>query len=143
MKTLEKTNPSNESQSLESLVENFWKNDDLVDQLAKTEPTVNIIDKNGVYKLKVSAPGFKKKDFKVAVEDETLIISAATSAEKKEEKENYVRKEFSASSFVRSFRLPDSISLGHIKANYKGGLLNITINKSNLDKKEVKEIKIR
>lgn len=142
MKTLEKTNPSNQSQSLESLVEDFWKNDDLVNSV-KVEPTVNIIDKNGVYKVKVSAPGFKKKDFKVAVEDGSLIISAENSAEKKEEKENYVRKEFSASSFVRSFRLPDSISLGHIKANYKGGLLNITINKSNLDKKEVKEIKIR
>ncbi|MDR6697945.1 HSP20 family protein [Chryseobacterium ginsenosidimutans] len=103
----------------------------------------NIIDKNGVYKIKVSAPGFKKKDFKVSVEDGSLIISAETGAEKKEEKENYVRKEFSASSFVRSFRLPDSISLGHIKANYKGGLLNITISKTNLDKKEVKEIKIR
>jgi len=143
MKALEKTNPSNGSQSLESLIEDFWKNDDLVNQSVKEEPTVNIIDKNGVYKVKVSAPGFKKKDFKVAVEDGSLIISAETSAEKKEEKENYVRKEFSTSSFVRSFHLPDSISLGHIKANYKGGLLNITINKSNLDKKEVKEIKIR
>ncbi|MCS3869378.1 HSP20 family protein [Chryseobacterium ginsenosidimutans] len=143
MKTLEKTNPANQSQSLESLVEDFWKNDNIVNQSVKAEPTVNIIDKNGIYKLKVSAPGFKKKDFKVAVEDGALIISAETSAEKKEEKENYVRKEFSASSFARSFRLPDNITLGHIKANYKGGLLNITINKTNLDKKEVKEIKIR
>ncbi|MDF2553579.1 MAG: heat-shock protein Hsp20 [Chryseobacterium sp.] len=143
MKTLEKTNPTNQSQLLESLVEDFWKNDDLVNQSVKVEPTVNIVDKNGVYKIKVSAPGFKKKDFHVAVEDGSLIISAETSAEKKEEKENYVRKEFSASSFVRSFRLPENITLGHIKANYKNGLLNITISKTNLDKKEVKEIKIR
>jgi HSP20 family protein len=143
MKTLEKTNQTNQAQSLESLVEDFWKNDDVVNQLVKAEPTVNIIDKNGVYKIKVSAPGFKKKDFKVAVEDGSLIISAETNAEKKEEKKSYVRKEFSASSFARSFHLPDNITLGHIKANYKSGLLNITINKNNLDKKEVKEIKIR
>ncbi|MET3537159.1 Hsp20/alpha crystallin family protein [Chryseobacterium limigenitum] len=142
MKTLETPNQIAQS-PLATTIEDFWNKEGFLSESAKMEPTVNIIDKNGIYKLKVSAPGFKKKDFKVAVEDGSLIISAETSAEKKEEKENYVRKEFSASSFTRSFRLPDNITLGHIKANYKGGLLNITINKTNLDKKEVKEIKIR
>ncbi|PTT41544.1 heat-shock protein Hsp20 [Chryseobacterium sp. HMWF028] len=142
MKTLEK--PSHTTQSLlATTIEDFWNKDGFLNESLKMEPTVNIIDKNGLYKLKVSVPGFKKKDFKVTVEDGSLIISAETSVEKKEEKANYVRKEFAASSFSRSFRLPDNITLGHIKANYKGGLLNITINKTNLDKKEVKEIKIR
>lgn len=139
MKTLEKTNQS----SLANVIEDFWNKDGFLDESMKMEPTINIIDRNGVYKLKVSAPGFKKKDFKVAVENGSLIISAEKSVEKKEEKENFVRKEFSATSFSRSFRLPENITLGHIKANYKNGLLNIAISKTNLDKKEVKEIKIR
>ena len=67
MKTLEKTNPTNQSQSLESLVEDFWKGDGVVNQLVKSESAVNIIDKNGIYKMKVSAPGFKKKDFKLGI----------------------------------------------------------------------------
>lgn len=139
MKTLEKTTQS----SMTRVIEEFWNKDGFLDESMKMEPTINIIDRNGVYKVRVSAPGFKKKDFKVAVEDGSLIISAEKRIEKKEEKENFVRKEFSASSFSRSFHLPDNITLGHIKANYKNGLLNITISKTNLDKREVKEIKIR
>lgn len=139
MKTLAKTTQS----PMARVIEDFWNKDGFLDESMKMEPTINIIDRNGVYKVRVSAPGFKKKDFKVAVEDGSLIISAEKNEEKKEEKENFVRKEFSASSFSRSFRLPENITLGHIKANYKNGLLNITISKTNLDKREVKEIKIR
>ncbi|HCN48107.1 MAG TPA: heat-shock protein Hsp20 [Chryseobacterium sp.] len=139
MKTLEKTTQS----PMARVIEEFWNKDGFLDESMKMEPTINIIDRNGVYKVRVSAPGFKKKDFKVAVEDGSLIISAEKRIEKKEEKENFVRKEFSASSFSRSFHLPENITLGHIKANYKNGLLNITISKTNLDKREVKEIKIR
>ncbi|EJL71615.1 Hsp20/alpha crystallin family protein [Chryseobacterium populi] len=139
MKTLEKTSQSPTAR----VIEEFWNKDGFLDESMKMEPSINIIDRNGVYKIKVSAPGFKKKDFKVAVEDGSLIISAEKSIEKKEEKENFVRKEFSAFSFSRSFRLPENITLGHIKSNYKNGLLNITISKTNLDKREVKEIKIR
>lgn len=139
MKTLEKSTQS----SMDRVIEDFWNKDGFLDESMQMEPTINIIDSNGVYKVKVSAPGFKKKDFKVAVEDGSLIISAEKSEEKKEEQRNFVRKEFSASSFSRSFRLPENVTLGDIKANYKNGLLNITIIKTNLDKREVKEIKIR
>lgn len=138
MKTLEK----NTQAPMTSVIEDFWNKDRFLDESMKMEPTINIIDRNGVYKVRVSAPGFRKKDLKVAVEDGSLIISAEKTMEKKEEKENFVRKEFSATSFSRSFHLPENITLGHIKANYKNGLLNITISKTNLDKREVKEIKI-
>ncbi|MEI2272986.1 Hsp20/alpha crystallin family protein [Sphingobacterium sp. ML3W] len=129
--------------SLVSQIEDFWSKDELTGALKKKEPTINIIEKNGVYKLRVLAPGFKKRDFRVAVEDRSLIISAEHSVEKKEENENYVRKEFSANSFSRSFHLPDNVTLDNIKATYKDGLLNITINKTNPEEQEVKDIKVR
>lgn len=141
MKTLEKINPLT---SLKSIIEDFWNTDGFFHQpiFANNYPTVNILDKNGTYEVKVSAPGFKKEDFKVAVENGLLTITAETSAEKKEEKENYVRKEFSTSSFSRSFRMPDNITQDQIKANYEDGLLNINIAKADSDKTEIKEIKI-
>jgi len=129
--------------SLVSQIEDFWSKDELTGALEKMEPTINIIEKNGVYKLRVSAPGFKKRDFRVIVEGQSLIISAEHSVEKKEENENYVRKEFSANSFSRSFHLPDNVTLDNIKATYKDGLLNITINKTNPEEQEVKDIKVR
>lgn len=131
--------------SLKSLIENFWTADGFLGQpifANNTYPTVNIIDKNSTYELTVSAPGFKKGDFKIENEDGLLTITAKTSTENKEEKENYLRKEFSTSSFSRSFRLPDNITEDQIKANYEDGLLRIHITKNAAKRKEVQEIKI-
>jgi len=142
MKTTE-TNSKTKQSSLGSTIENFWTKDESSIQLDKMEPTINIIEKNGVYKIKVLAPGFKRKDFNLTIQGRDLIISAEHNTEKKEEYENYLRKEFSTSSFSRSFHLPDDITLNQIKANYKDGLLHITIKKKVLENQEIKEIKIR
>ncbi|MBW8362672.1 MAG: Hsp20/alpha crystallin family protein [Kaistella sp.] len=142
MKTLEKINPF---PSFKSLIEDFWNADGFPNPslLGKSMyPTVNIIDKDDTYELTVSAPGFKKDDFKVAIDNGLLTISAETSSETKEEKKNYLRKEFSTSSFTRSFRLPDNITDEQIKANYQDGILNIGMHKLPSEKKEIKEIKI-
>lgn len=142
MKTLEKINTI---PSLKSIIEDFWNIDGFLTNSIFANnmyPTVNIIDKDGTYELKISAPGFKKEDFKLASENGLLTISAETSSENKEEQENYLRKEFSISSFSRSFRLPENITEDQIKANYQDGLLSIHIAKNNLEKKQIKEIKI-
>jgi HSP20 family protein len=90
MKTLEKTTQS----SMTRVIEDFWNKDGFLDESMKMEPTINIIDRNGVYKVRVSAPGFKKKDFKVAVEDGSLIISAEKRIEKKKKRKILSEKSF-------------------------------------------------
>lgn len=142
MKTTE-TNSKTKQSSLGSTIEDFRTKVESSTQLDKMKPTINIIEKNGAYKIKVLAPGFKRKDFKLTIQGRDLIISAKHNTEKKDEYENYLRKEFSTSSFLRSFHLPDNITLNQIKANYKDGLLHITIKKNALENQEVKEIKIR
>ena len=129
MKTTETSGQAVQS-SLGSILKDFWAKDELNGHFDKIEPTINIIESNVVYKIKVSAPGLRKKDFNVVVQGRELIISAEHSTEKEQKNENYVRKEFSASSFSRSFHLPDNISLNQIKANYKDGLLNIIIKRA-------------
>lgn len=142
MKTTE-TCSKTKQPSLGSTIEDFWTKDGSSIHLDKMKPTINIIEKNGVYKIKVLAPGFKRKDFNLTIQGRDLIISAEHNTEKKEEHENYLRKEFYSSSFSRSFHLPDNITLNQIKANYKDGLLHIAIKKNALENQEVKEIKIR
>ncbi len=142
MKTAE-TSSKTKQPSLGSTIEDFWTKDGSSIQLDEMKPTINIMEKNGVYKIKVLAPGFRRKDFNLTIQGHDLIISAEHNTEKKEEYENYLRKEFSTSSFSRSFHLPDDITLNQIKANYKDGLLNVAIKKNTLEKQEIKEIKIR
>lgn len=105
-------------------------------------PAVNISEGEKEYTIEVAAPGLKKDDLKVEMEDNVLTISF----EKKEEKENkdshYVRKEFSYNSFSRSFILPDNVNSEKIEASHKDGILYIRVPKPEEPKKITKQIKV-
>jgi HSP20 family protein len=90
----------------------------------------------------VSAPGFKKEDFKVTTNNGMLKISAETSSEHEEEKDDYTRKEFSRSSFSRSFSLPENIAEDEVKASYNDGLLSVTLKKTGATEKQAKQVKV-
>lgn len=137
---------SNGFPSLRSMMEDFWNTERFFDKplfSAETLPAVNIRETKNLYKVDVSAPGFKKDEFKITTEDGLLTISAETSAEKNEEKENYTRKEFSSSSFTRTFNLPDNIVEDNITANYQDGLLKIELKKSDKKLAPKKEVKVK
>lgn len=104
-------------------------------------PAVNISENKTNFVLEFAIPGFKKDDFKISVEKDSLKISSAGRDENKpdldaQEKINYTRREFNFSKFERTFKLPETINTEEIKANYENGILKIE-----LPKVEVKEIK--
>lgn len=138
MKTL-----AQKQSAVKLLTEEFWSKNEIVNQSAKIEHSVNIIDKNGNYKIQVNAPGFKKDDFKIKIENGVLNIQAYTSDKKEEIKKNYVRKEFLTSSLARSFRLPEGIDVSNIKARYKNGRLYIKMGKANTVKQMNKKVKVQ
>jgi HSP20 family protein len=96
-------------------------------------PDVNVIEDPENFRIELAAPGLERKDFKVEVKDGVLNISAEKEEEKKEEDKNFRRREFSFSSFSRSFMLPDNLLADRIDAKYENGILKLT-----LPKKEVK-----
>src|SRR5665213_2699611 len=123
MSTLVKTNAF---PSFRAMMEDFWNTDKFFEKSlfnGESLPAVNIRETKNQYQLEVAAPGFKKNDFKVTVENGLLSISAETSAEQNEEKDNYTRREFSCSSFVRTFTLPENVVEDDINARYNDGLL--------------------
>lgn len=97
-------------------------------------PAVNVKENTDDFQIELAAPGMKKEDFKVDVENGILCISSETKENKEEKEDNYTRKEFSYSSFSRSFTLPDSINKDAITAKYDDGVLRLTLAK----KEEVK-----
>ena len=99
---------------------------------AKNAPAVNILETDNEFKIEVAAPGLKKEDIKVELEDGLLTISSETKQEKEEkDKEGkYTRREFSYSSFKRSFSVDeDSVDADNIAATYENGVLNIQVPK--------------
>lgn len=142
MKTLAKTSTF---PALRSMMEDFWNGDKLFDkEFFKTDklPAVNVKETEKSYKIELAVPGFKKGDFKIDIEDGVLSISAETEQEKDTEEENYTRKEFSRSSFIRSFSLPDNAKEEDIKASYEDGMLKIVLGKTVSTKTKKKEIAI-
>src|SRR5205085_12198328 len=87
-------------------------------------PAVNISEDEKSYSVEVVVPGFKKEDFKVKVEDDMLTISAETKSENKEngDGKEYSRREYTYSSFTRSFHLPENVKDDAIVAAYQDGI---------------------
>ncbi|MCX6312455.1 MAG: Hsp20/alpha crystallin family protein [Bacteroidetes bacterium] len=108
-------------------------NDDLI-------PAVNIIDNQKDFQIELAAPGMKKDDFKVNIENGLLNITAETKKETEEKDKNYTRREFKYESFARSFTLPENASEEKIDAKYDNGVLKLTIAKkvpTAIKKKEI------
>lgn len=106
-------------------------------------PNANISENEKEYKVEVAIPGLDKKDFKVEVDNGVLTVSSEKQEEKKEDHKNYKRREFSYSSFSRSFTLPENSVADKIDAKYENGILNLSIPKKELTvSKPVKEIKV-
>lgn len=109
-------------------------------------PSVNLKETDDLLKIELAAPGMKKEDFKVEIDNNTLLISSEKEEEKEEtrKKDNYIRKEFNYQSFFRSFSLPEYIDESKIEANYKDGILHIDIAKKEGGKrKTTKRIAIK
>ena len=95
-------------------------------------PPANIVETSKEFKLDLSVPGMKRDDFKVDVEDGVLTISSEKEEEKNETDKNYRRREFSYSSFSRTFSLPENADENKINAKYDNGMLQITIPKNEM-----------
>lgn len=106
-------------------------------------PAVNIHEDEKNYEVELAVPGMKKDDFKVNVDDDVLTISAEHKDEKNEKEKNYTRKEFSYSSFQRSFKLPEQrVNVEKIEAKYNDGILKLTLPKMVPDQPKQRLIEI-
>ncbi len=108
-----------------------------------SDPAANIIEFPDSFQLDLAAPGMKKDDFKIHLDNNVLTISSETENEKNDEGKNYTRREFYYGSFSRSFTLPKSIDMEKINAEYINGVLKVVLPKKEEAKLEIKkEIKI-
>lgn len=105
-------------------------------------PAVNISETADHYQIDLAAPGLSKDDFKVNLERKMLSIAVHKEQTAEQENRNYSRREFSYTSFTRSFTLPDSADEHAIHAKYNDGILNIQIPKKEEAKLLTRQISI-
>ena len=112
-----------------SLVDELFNQDMRVrtSSISSTMPAVNIIEQDTQFLIELAAPGNKKEDFEIEIEDGILSISSSNEEENTSEKETFTRHEFSYNSFRRSFTIPESVDVSTIEANYNEGVLLIKL----------------
>jgi HSP20 family protein len=117
-------------------VPNFFDDDFLpmLSNRASSMPSVNIREDEKNYILDLAIPGINKNDLKIDINEDVLTISSENKVEKEENKDGYKRKEFSYSSFCRSFYVPENVNRDKIEANYKDGVLSVSLPKQEVEK---------
>lgn len=98
---------------------------------SKFIPKVNIVEKEKEYVITVELAGLEEKDFEVSLEDGVLRIKGEkkNTFEEGDKSQSY-RFESSYGSFERALTLPEGIDVENSKAQFRNGLLTLTIAKS-------------
>ena len=124
----------NRRSSLPSFVDEFFGMDMVSNFLNDYQtginiPAVNIIEGKEDFRIEVAAPGLDKNDFSIDVKNNMLFISCEKEEKREDENEKIMRREFSYSSFSRSFSLPNTVNTDKISAKHRDGVLTISIPK--------------
>ena len=106
-------------------------------------PPVDIYENKDHIIVKAELPGMKKDDISIEVKGNVLTLTGERKHEKETKKENYYRIERSYGKFSRSFTLPDSVKVDKVKANYKDGVIEISLPKTEKSKAKAIPIKVQ
>jgi HSP20 family protein len=109
-------------------------------QAPSFNPAIDVINHKDSYEFTVELPGFQSEDVDISIDDGVLSIAGEKKIGNKVEDQDskYVYQERRVGSFKRSFNLPDNANAESVKAEYKNGVLVITVDK----KEETKPKKI-
>lgn len=129
-------------QGLGSLTD-FFNDDWFNKRFESWAPAINVAENDLNYEIELAAPGIKKEDFDVSVENQMLTIVGKTEKEKEEKDKNYTRKEFSSQSFQRRFPIPDNVDPNMIEAKHEDGILRVTLHKRNPETSPKKGVEIK
>ena len=134
---------------MEDVLQNGWSR--VNDEISSFVAPVNIRETDKSYELHLIAPGLKKEDFKINIDQNTLHISFEQKAESRQSENEkneqpqdskWLRSEYRMRSFKRSFTLNDKIEAGKIAAKYTDGVLVVTLPKKENSEPEVHEISV-
>lgn len=120
-------------------VQPFWSRE----STWATMPAVDVAETDKAYEITAELPGMDEKNIEVKFADGVLTIKGEKRDEKEEKKKDYYVSERSFGSFQRSFQVPDSVESDKIEANFKKGVLTVTLPKSAEAQKAAKNIAVK
>jgi HSP20 family protein len=108
----------------------MWPEWARLEQAVEMTPKVDLIDREEEFLVRAEVPGVEKDDLEIELVGQVLTLKGERKHEKTEEKGTYYRSEIARGSFVRSLRLPENVDLENAKAEFKDGVLEIHLPKT-------------
>ena len=105
-------------------------------------PIVDIQESDKEYLVKAELPEVKKDDVKVNIKDGVLTLEGERHQEKEEKDKKFHRVERSYGKFVLCFTMPEDADDKKVQAEFKDGVLNVHIGKSEVAKPKAIEVKV-
>lgn len=124
-------------------VYNILNDSFLNEKAAYRTPAVNIAETENAFEVQLAVPGLKKEDLKINLDKNVINVSADKKVETTDESKKFTKREYSYSSFSRSFTLPQSADSSKIDADYTDGILTLTIAKKEEAKFQSREIAVK
>ncbi len=126
-----------------SIVDEVLANSSSVDDAAIYKPAANVRENEAGFEIELALPGFEKEEINLKLEKEQLTISAGNEKSDAEKNSDYSWSEFRRSvKFKRTFLLPENIDPEAIRAEYRNGILYITVPRKDVQPSVSKEITI-
>ncbi len=128
---------------LNDVFESIFNDTFFSDRVVARVPAVNISESADNFHIELAAPGLKKQDFKINVDNNALNIWVEQQTENTGDNRKYNKREYSYNSFVRSFTLPEVADASRIEAAYEDGVLKIDIAKKEEAKTVSRQIELK
>jgi HSP20 family protein len=106
-------------------------------------PAVDVTETDKAYEITAELPGMDEKNIDVKLANGVLTIKGEKQDEKEEKQKDYYVRERSYGSFERSFQVPDGVDAEKIEANFRKGVLTLTLPKSAEAQKAEKKITVK
>lgn len=128
---------------LPTVFNDFFDND-FMPRANATAPAINVIETPEEYTVELAAPGLKKEDFNVNINEEgNLVVKMEKKIEQEDKKAHYLRREFNYTKFEQTLLLPDDVEKAKISARVEHGVLTVTLPKTEQARTKVeREIEI-
>jgi HSP20 family protein len=106
-------------------------------------PAADVLETGDALLVMLDLPGHAPEQLQVKLEDQTLTITSERKLANAPEEATWLRRERSAGSFTRSFKLPPTVDGARVDAKFEHGVLTITLPKREETKPRVIEVKVR
>lgn len=106
-------------------------------------PAVDLVEKDKAYEITAELPGMDESNVTVSFSDGKLAIKGEKKEEKEEQKKDFHLSERRYGSFQRTFYVPPGVDAEKIEANFKNGVLTVTLPKSAEAQQKQRQIAIK